>query len=70
MSQIIGPAMNGIFESAGSALELGEGILNILGDRISADEIEEAKKAIQEAREELNQEREEIRKELRNLKLN
>ncbi len=70
LSQIIGPAMNGIFESAGSALELGEGILNIFGDRISADEIEEAKKAIQEAREELNQEREEIRKELRNLNMN
>ena len=70
LAQIIEPAMNGIFESAGSALELGEGILKIFGDRISTDDIEQARKDIQQAREEIEQEREKIREELQNLKLN
>ena len=70
LAQIIEPAMNGIFESAGSALELGEGILKIFGDRISTDDIEQARKDIQQAREEIEQEREKIREELKNLKLN
>ena len=70
LAQIIEPAMNGIFESAGSALELGEGILKIFGDRISTDEIEQARKDIQQARKEIEQEREKIREELQNLKLN
>lgn len=70
LSQIIEPAMNGIFESAGSALELGEGMLKIFGDRISTDDIEQARKDIQQAREEIEQEREKIREELQNLKLN
>ena len=70
LAQIIEPAMNGIFESAGSALELGEGILKIFGDRISTDDIEQARKDIQQAREEIDQEREKIREELQNLKLN
>ena len=70
LAQIIEPAMNGIFESAGSALELGEGILKIFGDRISTDDIEQARKDIQQAREEIDQEREKIREELKNLKLN
>ena len=70
LAQIIEPAMNGSFESAGSALELGEGILKIFGDRISTDDIEQARKDIQQAREEIEQEREKIREELQNLKLN
>lgn len=70
LAQIIEPAMNGIFESAGSALELGEGILKIFGDRISTDDIEQARKDIQQAREEIDQEREKIREELKNIKLN
>lgn len=70
LAQIIEPAMNGIFESAGSALELGEGILKIFGDRISTDDIEQARKDIQQAREEIEQEREKIREELKNIKLN
>lgn len=70
LAQIIEPAMNGIFESAGSALELGEGILKIFGDRISSGDIEQARKDIQQAREEIEQEREKIREELQNLKLN
>ena len=70
LAQIIEPAMNGIFESAGSALELGEGILKIFGDRISTDDIEQARKDIQQAREEIEQEREKIREELQNPKLN
>ena len=70
LAQIIEPAMNGIFESAGSALELGEGMLKIFGDRISTDDIEQARKDIQQAREEIEQEREKIREELKNIKLN
>lgn len=70
LAQIIEPAMNGIFESAGSALELGEGILKIFGDRISTDDIEQARKDIQQAREEIEQEREKFREELKNMKLN
>lgn len=70
LTQIIEPAMNGIFESAGSALELGEGILKIFGDRISTDEIEQARKDIQQAREEIEQEREKFREELKNIKQN
>lgn len=70
LAQIIEPAMNGIFESAGSALELGEGILKIFGDRISTDDIEQARKDIQQAREEIEQEREKIREEMKNIKLN
>ena len=70
LAQIIEPAMNGIFESAGSALELGEGILKIFGDRISTDDIEQARKDIQQAREEIDQEREKVREELKNIKLN
>ena len=70
LAQIIEPAMHGIFESAGSAWELGEGILKIFGDRISTDDIEQARNDIQQAREEIEQEREKIREELQNLKLN